>query len=298
MKTVCFLLLALISLSATADELRFHLMRSPLGIDWSSPWKLTMSTLKNQVAPVGNKRAYSISHVFVELKCDSVGKHILRGMTSATSTEERELVFKKKYGLGTMFHTFKGFLEKDDEIVNALAQYKGHKRKAEVAFKISGATCERLLDYAYEYERLGYGNKYAGLQGDPLKREGSGCSAFAVSFLRVGGLMGPFTEEWKEVIDVPLSLIGGPMTGNKVNIITLLTKPFARWSSKVPHYHLEAWNPEAIHAWIGKTFYEVKNGSYRGPWAVETDRDGKTLKVKIDLESLPTPTGDYWLTDV
>lgn len=289
------LCLLLLTFQAKADELKFHLMRSPLGVSWATPWKLTMSILKNQIAPVGKKRAYSISHVFVEVKCDSTGKHIMRGMTSATNTEERELVFKKKYGLGTMFHGYKGALEKDDVVVQSLAPYAGHKRRAELAIKVSPETCERLVNYAQEYEDLGYGNFYSGLQADPLKREGAGCSAFAVSFMRVGGLMDTFTEEWKEVIDVPKRLIGGPLTGNRVDIITLITKPFARWSSKEPHIHLEAWNPEAMHSWVGRTYYEVRSGKYESLWPANIAREKNTLKVELDMSLRETPQGPFWL---
>jgi hypothetical protein len=283
------------SFSASANELKLHLLKSPLGINWKSPYQLTVSTLKNQIVPFKNKRAYSISHVFVEVKCDSSGKHILRGMTSATTTEERDLVFKKKYGLGTMFHTFAGKLEKDEEIIRDLAPYEGSKRKAELTIKISPKACERMVSYAEEYEELGYGNKYAGLQGDPLKREGSGCSAFAVSFLRVAGLMDNFTDEWKTVIDVPDRFIGGPMTGNKVNILKLLSAPLARWSNKVPHVHLEAWNPEAIHSWVKKTYFQVREGSYEGQWPANISRFKNTYHVELNMEDRDTPTGDFWL---
>lgn len=290
------LLLLLLSTQLHADELKLHLMRSPLGVNWSTPWKLTVSILKNQIAPVGKKRPYSISHVFVELKCDSQGKHIMRGMTSATTTEERDLVFKQKYGLGTMFHSYKGTLEKEDSIIPNLAPYEGHKRRAELSIKVSPEACARMLAYAEEYETLGYGNMYSGLQADPLKREGSGCSAFAVSFMRVAGLMDDsITKSWKEVLDIPTRLIGGPMTGNKVNILYLLTHPGARWNTKEKHVHLEAWNPEAMHTWVGKTYHEIHGGQYNGQWPANISRQGNSLKVELDMSDRKTPQGPFWL---
>jgi len=289
------LLLLFISISSQADELKLHLMRSPLGINWSTPWKLLTSTLKNQIAPVGDKRAYSISHVFVEVQCESIGKHIYRGMTSVGNTEERELVFKKKHGFGTMFHFFKGKLEKDQEVLTSLEPYNGHYRRAELAIKVSPKTCERLLDYAQEYEDLGYGSMYSGLQADPLKREGAGCSAFAVSFLRVGGLMDNFTEEWKQIIDVPKRFIGGPITGKKVGITKILAHPLARWNDREPHVHLEAWDPELIHSWVGKIYNQVDQGSYQGKWPANISRVKYTLKVELDMSERETPIGDFWL---
>lgn len=295
MKLVGVLLGFLILLPVQADELKLHIMKSPVGVNWKSPWSLTMSVLKNQIVPVGGKRRFSISHVVVEIKCDSLGKHIYRGMTSATSTEERDLVFKKKYGLGTMFHTYEGMLEKENDIIPALLPYEGNKRRAELSIKVNAEACARMLQYADEYEELGYGKMYSGLQADPLKREGSGCSAFAVSFMRVAGLMDPFTESWKQVIDIPYRFIGGPMTGNKVNIITLITKPFARWTKGEPSYHLEAWDPELMHKWVKKTYQEVSEGTYQGNWPASISREKQTYKVELDMENRETPQGDFWI---
>jgi hypothetical protein len=136
---------------------------------------------------------------------------------------------------------------------------------------------------------------YSGLQADPLKREGAGCSAFAVSFLRVGGLMDSFTNEWKQIIDVPKSLIGGPITNNRVHLIKLLTRPLTRWGSKVPHVHLEAWDPELMHSWVRKTYDQVSTGSYSGRWPVKATREKATFKVEFDMEERETPTGEFWL---
>lgn len=289
------LFLILFTPSSYADELKLHVLRSPLGINWSTPWKLAVSTLKNQVAPVGNRRAYSISHVFVEVKCDSTGKHILRGMTSATNTEERDLLLNKKYGLGIMFHTYKGKLEKDEGIHHDLNPYAGSKRRAELTFKVSPEACERMLDYAQEYEDLGYGNMYSGLQADPLKREGAGCSAFAVSFMKVAGLMDDFTQKWKKTIDVPKRLIGGPMTGKRVKLTYLLTRTSARWNSYEPHVHLEAWDPETMHSWIKKTYFQVLNNNFNGPWPVKISREKNTFKVELDMSNREVPTGSFWI---
>lgn len=295
MRGLFIALMILSSFAVKADEVRLHMFRSPLGINWKNPWTLTVSAVKNSIAPVGKKESFSISHVAVEVKCDSIDKHIYRGMTSAPGDEDRELVFKKKYGLGTLFHTYKGRLEKDEEIIEYTRPYRTHKRRAEIGIKISPATCERLLAYAQEYEDLGYGNMYAGFHADPLKGEGAGCSAFVISFLRVGGLMDDFMEEWKQVIDVPLRFVGGPLTQKKVSIFYILKRPRARWSSKEPHIHMEAWDPELMHSWVKRTYYALENGHAEIPWNAEASREGKSLKIELDMSERPTPSGPFWL---
>lgn len=290
-----FLLVFLFPTSTYANELRLYFLRSPLGINWQSPWKMTVSTLKNQVFPTKYPRGYRISHVFAEIRCDSNGRQIFRGMTSKTNDEERDLILNKKYGLGVMFHTYAGLYEKNESILADLGPYKGSKRRAELSIRVSAEACERMQAYADEYEDLGYGQMYSGLQADPLKREGAGCSAFAVSFMRVGGLMDDFTDEWKQIIDVPKYLVGGPLTGNKVNLLTILNRPFAQWSSKRPHIHLEAWDPEKMHAWVQKVYRQIEAGTYDGKWPASTSRYGNTLHVELDMENRQTPSGSFWL---
>jgi hypothetical protein len=288
-------LLLISSLSTSADTLSLHLFRSPKGINWKSPFSMTYSTLKNSLVDFKDKREFGISHVFVEVKCDSTGEHIYRGQTSIANSNERELIFKKKYGMGVMFHTYQGVLEKEDVILRDMAPYETSFRRARAAFKISPSTCQRMLQYAREYEERKYYEMYSGLQADPLKGEGSGCSAFAVSFLRVGGILGNFSHEWKQIIDVPKRFIGGPLTGNKVNILKIISSPFAKWSDREPHIHLEAWDPEQMHRWVYKIFTQVQGGLYNGDYSAEIENQGDAKSVELDVSHLPTPTGSFWL---
>ena len=294
MNKIVGLLLVLFSFQSAADSVSFHLFRSPLGIDWSSPWKMTVSTLKNSLANTHGKRAFSISHVFVELNCDSIGKHIYRGQTSLDDSE-RELIFKEKYGMGVMFHTYVGKFEKDNSIINDMAPYEGSKRRGTFTANISPTSCQRMINYVTEYEERGYGNLYSGLQADPLKGQGAGCSAFAVSFLRVGGLAEPFLREWQNIIDVPKRFVGGPLTGNKVNIFKILSLPSVQWSNQEPHIHLEAWNPEKMVDWVEATHDTVVSGGELDGYEVTADSVGESKSVTIDLTDRPTPSGSFWL---
>ncbi len=291
------LILGLLSSFATADEIKLHFMRSPRGIKWSSPWAFAISAIRNSLVRGDGRRTYSIGHVFVELKCDSTGTHIFRGMTSeSTSTKiERNLIFKKRYGLGIIFHTYAGKLEKDASIVSDLSDYEGSARRAELAIDVSPEACARMVTYVEEFEAKGYGKLYSGLQADPLKGEGAGCSAFAVSFLRVGGLMDPEFEAWKQVIDVPKRYIGGPLTGYRINPLKFLGNPYTRWSNQIPHINLAAWDPESMHRWVGQVYQEVSEGTYPGQWAGEASRDGETLKVRLDMRQREVPTGPFWI---
>ncbi len=287
--------LFLFSTHLLADSISLHLFRSPLGIDWSNPWRMTISTLKNSIANTHGMRAYSISHVFVEVKCDSIGTHIYRGQTSSDDSNEKELLFKEKYGLGVMFHTYKGKFEKDESILKDMAPYEGSERRGRFTALVSPQTCQRMLQYVNEYEERGYGNIYSGLQADPLKGQGAGCSAFGMSFLRVGGLMEPFMEKWKSIINVPKRFVGGPLTGNKVSILKILTHPAAQWSDKEAHIHLEAWNPERMLKWVSEVHDLITQGQALPGYKVESETVGESKSIIIDLTARPTPSGAFWI---
>lgn len=284
-----------ISTQVLADSVTLHLFRSPLGINWSNPWSMTFSALKNSLADTDGKRAFAISHVFVEINCESTGEHIFRGQTSTDDSNERELIFKEKYGMGVMFHTYKGKFEKDEAILKDLVSYEGSERRGSFTALIKPSTCQRMLRYTQEYEDRGYGNIYSGLQADPLKGEGAGCSAFGVSYLRIGGLMESFTSEWQNIVNVPKRFIGGPLTGKKVNILKILTHPAAQWSNKEPHIHLEAWNPEKMLSWVQKTHDLIENGGVLNGYQSTIDSVGESKSLTIDLTHKPTPDGPFWL---
>ena len=294
---IVFLLFTLtFTFSALADSISLFFIKSPYGINWSTPWSMTTTTIKNQLAPSqGRSTNHTISHTYAEINCSSTGIKLYRGMTSDGNDEERTLLFKKKYGLGVMFHTYRGKLEKEETLLNDINDYYGNSRLSKLVLKISPEACQRMVEYVNEYEAKGYAKMYSGLQADPLRGEGSGCSAFVVSFMRVAGLMESFTEQWKQTIDVPLNLVGGPMTGNKVSIFKVLMKVNAKWSNRTPFFHLVAWDPELMHSWLLRTYESVKSGEYTD-FDPEIDRYQKTKILKLDLSDRSTPQGPVWTT--
>lgn len=291
-----FTLLMLFSLAGTAlaDNLTLTFARSPLGINWSTPHGLALSTVKNSLYPT-KIRAFAISHVFVSLKCDSLGYERHTGMTSATSTEERELLFKKAYGFGVMFHTYQGELESTATVLKDLADHTGSKRIAKLSLEINEATCARLKQYLEEYEARGFGSMYSGLQARPRKGEGSGCAAFGMSFLELAGLLSP---EWNEAfmrkLHVPKRLVGGPLTGQRVPFLKVISNIFATWNPNREHIYLEAYDPESMYRWVRQTHQEVRLGTKAHDVNWQISNVGKTRILSADMTHVPTPTDPIW----
>ena len=64
-----------------SSQIILHVIRSPLGIDWTSPRALLVSTLKNQIAAKLWSRGHPIGHVHVELLDQRGSPQLLTGIT-------------------------------------------------------------------------------------------------------------------------------------------------------------------------------------------------------------------------
>ena len=288
---IAFGLFAL-SLPARSDELTVYFIPSPAGIDWSTPGSMVKDVLKSQV---GGK-AHSIGHVNIRIDCPTLGRTALTGMTSEGNTEERELLFERGYGLGILFHTFLGRLDRENEIEPDLLAMARERRLTSVRFAISTPTCARLLEYLDGFIARGDYLKY-GLPNRPRYGEGAGCSAYGASFIEIAGLMNDeFRVLWTQNKRVPEILAGGPMTGERVSVLDLLDqRKNARWA--LPHlekgWDLFFWDPDRMDTWVRDTWERES----RTPVSVRRYRPEIHLggpSLFIDARRVPTPRDPIW----
>jgi hypothetical protein len=165
-----------------------YFIPSPYGLNWESPSKLAKGILKNKLLP-GSR---FMGHVNIELDYQDPedGKvHILTGMTQKKMNAPK-LLFKEKYGLGILYHSFEGRLESIEELTPELNKYfkRGNKKINFVKYKLNLSVCRRIRDYVAQYTKNGH-DRYYGLYNKPLHGEGAGCSAFGASFLEVAGIL-------------------------------------------------------------------------------------------------------------
>jgi hypothetical protein len=284
----------ILSSAYAENSLTLHIMKSPNGLDWSSPKRLARTVVLNAISP----RNRMIGHVAVELKCEGTAKgesvHEVTGTANADSSIYSKQILFKKMGFGVIFNTYDGVLESKAELLKEFEKKYNKKRRNRITFIkhiISSNTCLRLKAYLDEYRRMGYGNFY-GLPLDPRRREGAGCSAFGVSFLKNAGLMREeFKSNWSYDLKVPNELIGGefhPDGSNKVSLMKLyfLKKSNNRWANEGENYQrIFFWDPDTMFDW---TMERIKKHDY--PRAVIKKR-GKTHGLVIDVSHLPTPDG-------
>jgi hypothetical protein len=252
------------------------------GLKWDTPRALTLTTTRNKL--LGLPRG--IGHVTVLVRSPDQSR--FTGMTQLNKKEGRKEVLFEGYGLGILLHTFKGVLEEADELTPELE--KRANRPGQLSYlriKTNEAINQRLFAYMDEYKRMGCQQWY-GMRNRPLYGEGGGCSAFAVSFLELAGiLLDEFKTEWTRSFNIPKEWIGGPSTGKKIAVHRMILNA-TRWATnEEPHEKGFFWDPDLMHAWAMKR-YARELVAPTGEFNTEIWNQAKGLWIDASEEAAPT----------
>lgn len=260
------------------NELTLFAIPAPrlIGLSWKSPGALARRTLINE----GLSFSRAIGHAAVRVQCAATetreAAHFQGSMVS-TGDEFRQMVIKEKAGLGVLFRTVPGRLEREDELQPSLDERYRNGRVSYLRMGVSADTCHALLDYVKEYAARGVEDQYGFVR--PLHQEGAGCSAFSMSFLKLAGLMEPEMEdEWAFDVRVPMKVIGGATNpGNDVPVwkLFLLTRGWAKASE--PHLRINGWDPTLMYKSIRT---RAKSALRDGSEVVE--KRGRALGIVLD----------------
>jgi hypothetical protein len=281
--------------SVHADEITLHFMPSPASINWSNPQTLLLSTLKSSFTITKSKQ-HAIGHVFVELKCDSTGLHHFSGMTSKGLGPTLNVLFKK-YGMAALFIVNKGKHESSSSVKKHIKKHNRVGRSSFFTVEVAPESCARAYAYYKEFDALGYGKMYSGLNLRPRYREGAGCSAYGASYLDINNVLLPEIEAaWMTDVRVPLKYIGYPLRDEGVSIFKILTAFNSRWAkANEPHMKLHFYDPDKMHDWTMDTYHQANAGLKRYGHQFFPEERGKSKGVRIDLSSVDTPLDSFWL---
>lgn len=259
------------------NELTLYAIPAPrlVGLKWKRPGGLARRTLISN----GLGLSRSLGHAAVRVSC---GGETFQGSMVDTGSEFHEMVLKEKAGLGVLFRTVPGAVEKPEDLQKTLEERYQNGRVSFIRFRLSPETCHALLDYAKAYQAAGIGSTYGFVR--PLYREGAGCSAFSMAFLELARLDEPrFRQAWGFDVRVPMSLIGGQDNpGNEVTVFELFTtfRPWARETE--PHKRLVGWDPTLM-------FTSIRKWARSG--AEPTEKRGRALGIVLDRTSV-TPRAE------
>jgi len=245
------------------NELTIYVIPALVKYDWTSPQTLLKSYFRNYKRNLFKKEKYLLGHAFVELRSPLASGRILTGMSAVSRKEQKDLAYNQHYGLAMLGADIEGTLETGSDLEPTLEKYSRIGRLAFMTFFISDEATERLLLFYKSFKEAIDSNnvrgaRYSGAFWPRYYGEGSGCSAFAVSFLDIAGLLREEFEGWKLKIDIPMELIGGPYNNN--NHVKLSDiKKCDSWAGNnetdtVIYEHLEIYDPTLMYEWTQKMY--------------------------------------------
>jgi len=274
--------------SAYADDLTLYFFKSR-GLDWSTPSTILGSVIKNYLL----QDDYIIGHATIEVKCspEGGGEHFHTGMSFKHFNVFKDELFNKGAGVSVLLSPVEGAVEKSKTIARYLREDAPSGRVSFVRFLINPKTCVRLTEYYHQYQERGIG-KWYGLPQRPRYGEGSGCSAFAVSFLELAGLMKPeYSRDWSYHIRVPKKWMGPPFNSEKVSPWHLWWSA-KRWAKATePHEELFFWEPDKMAEWVK---HKHAQAVYHPELGLKPLHWGKSKGVLIDAHDVATPVDPIW----
>lgn len=244
LKKTAFLLGILLTLPvapSAADELRIHVIRPRIPIDWSSPRTLSITSALDSAghdyAPIG--------HFAVEIDCQSQGRSVLTGMERKDKTQSRRITLKEGLGLGSLTYAFEGQLQSAEESAADIGRARRDGRLKTMRVPTTAARCGQILAFLDRWVATGADRVYAGGK-DPWRFEGSGCADFAMAFYEIASGQTP-PREWYAEVRVPRDLIGG--NGHKVPFTRLLAR--GHWAGVgEPSVPFRIADTDLVQAWL------------------------------------------------
>jgi hypothetical protein len=255
--------------SSGLNQLTIFIIPSKVRYDWTSPSTLYKSLKKNYIRNLLNRDAYLLGHAFMELSTPQVPGIIAAGMRSGSRKEQKKLLRKDHYGLAILGADLEGKLENQADLEKTTKKYSKRGQLAFMTFFINDEATDRMIRFFRSYiagidSNGSAGARYGGAFWPRYQGEGSGCSAFVISFLDIAGLLVEEFDEWKVGISIPMELIGGPYNEN--NEVRLRdVRKHKSWADDPAieisgQEYLEIYDPFLLYEWINVKFDQRKIG--------------------------------------
>ena len=263
----------------------------PAELSWRTPGGLIRRVVTNAVGGMLHIMNRKLGHMGVTVRC---GQQEWTGsMTNSIDAEFQDIVVKKGYGLGVLFHNFSGAIEPAADMYKSINERYRTGRITWVRSGISAQTCGRLMTWVSEFQKAGV-DKFYGLAAQPRYREGAGCSAFSMSFLEQAGLLEPAYMPWSFDLRAPMKLIGGPLTGKRWPIARAMTITRGWAAENEPHKRIFGWDPTLGFYWVHNNVKRIERGQRVFSTPATVERRGHAVGLVLDRRNVPTPTEPFF----
>lgn len=257
-----WLMFAFLGLStAQAAEVTLYAINSPYTLNWETPRSLLLSTMRSSVNPTRQGRSnHTIGHAYLGFKCDGA-EEIMSGMTSGKGFSSRNNLFNEKHGLSVILQDNPGHFQKQAEVKSDVEFFSrsGH-RMSVLKIEVTQEQCLKAKawyeDFAARPEHI-----YGGIGRRPLTGEGSGCSAYVMSYFEAADInFAFFNNLFEQTLYIPNELLGGAF-GDRVVPLKNIMGNKKRLALPGPDtYEVKVYDPNTMYFWIINRWQEVKAG--------------------------------------
>jgi len=283
-------------LEQSPHQLTLYVIPPKVKYDWSSPNRLYNSLKKNYIRHFFVHKNYLLGHAFVELRTPLAEQEVFAGMRVLDLKQERQYLLKENYGLSILGCDLEGHMENAGALEEKVRNYGRRGNLAFMTLLINEDAASRMLAFYYAYkariDSIGPGGaRYGGAYYPRYYGEGSGCSAFIISFLDLGGLLRPEYEEWRVKLNLPLDLMGGPYhEGNEVRLRDVRKrKQWTNIHESTGYESFRIYDPMLIYEWI---LAALDNNTIEGSYDVIPLEIGMARGILIDARDTPAPVDE------
>lgn len=270
------LIFALLSMNAYSAELTLYAINSPTTLNWSTPRSLLVSTLKSYARiGNGNKARHKIGHAYIGFKCDGQ-REVISGMTSGPGFGAKGSLFQDKVGMSVILMDNVGHFQDHNESYNDIQEIMNAYRVNALTIEISNEKCLELQEWHKTYssqDKFVYG----GVDKRPLKGEGAGCTAYAMSFFEVADVdFNFFNEKFMRTIYIPQNLLGGEIGNDRdVKVKTILRDRTPLDKLDAGDLKVELYDANDMYQWIQDEWLRAQRN--------EVNSELSKYNVEIDL---------------
>lgn len=180
-------------------------------LDWSSPSRLSRTSVQSTVA----KRVFSlpstIGHAQIAWSCrDAEGRLLSSGASGQSGENNGQSLsaLRGGWGMSMLEMVFTdGVLESPQDVGSRIRSGAKSNQFSWAGFKVTPEQCMQLVDFVGDYRKAGAYKNY-GFPVDPLKLEGGGCTSYANAALEKSGAPIPFRRSWVRSYRIPETQLG------------------------------------------------------------------------------------------
>ena len=151
-------------------------------LDWSSPSKLTWTSLQSTIAKRTFALPTTIGHAQFAWHCQKPDGTVLSSGGSGQSGERNGQslqILKDGWGMSLLELVYTdGILESTEDVKARVRKGAAKDQFSWVAFQVPAESCVAMAEYVDAFKASGAHENY-GFPVDPLKLEGGGCTSFA-----------------------------------------------------------------------------------------------------------------------